>query len=347
MCRTFTFYHLCGHIHHNHTISCPSPVPFTSSPPPSHSPSPPHPDIRILSPSPSCAIVVNEPHHYPTLCNSCKAVGIISDWFAKSPHARIEAIMEWRKREDGNLSRTRASSTPPANALHVLDLGDASRGPVADDGEELEEMPLIEPEGLCSNSNREGESEGEKWIQSNAEGWIRSASSASSARTVLRVDSSVSVSSTLSLGRSQPSSSSSEEAQDRSKWPQWLLEQSISTITDLQNDATALADWASSQTSIGPSTRAPARGRAPPAPAPAPVPVASVSTNPRNAATTRISHTTTDLKMNTDKSQGARSRLPVPTAPAATVAKGKETEKRRSLLPVPRAVSQVGKRGVW
>ncbi|KAF7513651.1 hypothetical protein GJ744_007702 [Endocarpon pusillum] len=266
--------------------------------------------------------------------------------------------MEWRKREGGGPSRTRASSTPPANALDVLHLRDASNGPDADDGEELEEMPLIEPEGPCSNYNREGESEGEEWIESNGDGWIRSvrsASSTSSATTVLRVDSPVSASSTfsdagstsaspsttLSLGISQPSVEEHQEP-DRSKWPQWLLEQSTSTTdTDLQHDGIAPAGLASSQTSTAPLTPAPARGRrAVPVPAPGP----NVSTNHHNAPTTCISHTTTHLKKrNTDKSQGAPSRLPVPAAPAATLTK--EKKKTRSFLPVPRAVSGVGKRG--
>jgi hypothetical protein len=126
MCRVFTFYHLCGHVHGTRIIPCPSPIPFTSSPPACHSAHFLDPDSKTVSPFPSCANTTQEPHHYPTLCESCKNIGIISDWFAMQPGARRETVMEWRKQEARDAPRPRARSSSNADAADLLGNGGAS-----------------------------------------------------------------------------------------------------------------------------------------------------------------------------------------------------------------------------
>lgn len=106
MCRVLTFHHFCGHVHSTHTLSCTSSTPFMSSPPACHSPPYPSMNRTILSPTPPCADTAQEPHLYPTLCDTCKKTGIISEWFAKEPAARIEAILEWRKLYGGDPERS-------------------------------------------------------------------------------------------------------------------------------------------------------------------------------------------------------------------------------------------------
>jgi hypothetical protein len=151
MCRVFTFHHFCGHVHSTHTLPCPSPTAFTSSPPACHSPSNPDSDSKVLSPSPSCADTTQEPHLYPTLCATCKEIGIISDWFACEPSKRFEAIMEWRKLDGRESGRKRTWSTP--------DAGEAARDTencAKDASEVLEEMPFIQLSDLQSSSSEEG-----------------------------------------------------------------------------------------------------------------------------------------------------------------------------------------------
>ncbi len=343
MCRTFTFYHLCGHIHHNHTIPCSSPVPFTSSPPASHAPSPTYPDTKILSPSPSCVDVVNEPHHYPTLCNSCKAVGLVSDWFAKSPHARTEAILEWRKREITNLSalrsRARASSIPNANAPDILGTRDVAKDA---DGEEAEAMPFLKAEEPYSHSRSESEgrneAEAEEWIHSTAEGWIRSSSSASSTRTVLRIDSPDSLSSAISPSTSpsstpfpdESSSPLSSSEKDRSTWPQWLLDEANAPTDPHNQPSPSPASQTLIHQSAGPT----------PAPAPAPAPASAVKTKTRNLKPT-IAETKTIPKT---KTKNAKSRLPLPAAPVVVAKKNEKKEEKRSLLPLPKPAFRLGTR---
>ncbi len=194
MCRIFTFHHLCGHVHSSNTISCPSPVPFTSPRPACHSPLTPHPDTRILSPSPPCAETAYEPHVYPTLCNSCKKIGIISEWFAKEPSARIEAIMGWRQQEGREVVRGKAFSAPRASAAGGM--GNES----GDSTGEVEEMPFIQPDDARSHSEAGSRSQS------------RSNSKASTATTVIHLDpcsrSSSPIANTTSNSNSSPPSPS-------------------------------------------------------------------------------------------------------------------------------------------
>lgn len=165
MCRVFTFHHLCGHIHSTRVLPCPSPTPYTSASPACHALLAPDPGSRILAPSPSCADTTQNPHLYPTLCDSCKEIGVISEWFEKTPGARFEAIMEWRRadgRECDRKGRSRSNSHSAGSAA-LADGKYRVQDAALEQKLELESLPFIrftDDDSQSSSSNGDKRSRG-------------------------------------------------------------------------------------------------------------------------------------------------------------------------------------------
>lgn len=171
MCRVLTFHHLCGHVHSTRNLSCRSPVPFTSPAPACHAPPAPTSESKILSPFLSCAKTIHEPLLYPTLCKTCEEIGVISDYLAKTPGARMKAVMEWREKNSGHAIGARASTTQVIGATRPP----GNRNSAPDLEESLKDMPFLTPDDLQASSSISAERG-------------RSNSNVSTATTIIHID---------------------------------------------------------------------------------------------------------------------------------------------------------------
>jgi hypothetical protein len=328
MCRTFTFYHLCGHVHHNHTIPCPSPIPFMSSPPSWHSSTNHSHDRKVISPSPSCVDTAQEPHHYPTLCNACKKIGIISEFFTKKPYARREAVMEWRKVEGKSNSRPRSLSDSKSDAMKITNY--QAPGGV----EREEDMPFIQPTDVQSHDLRRSRSE------SNV-----------NAATVTHVGSPIAP----KVPSWPPKKASSNYLEalppSSSPLPDWLLAESKTELTPATTSTTtadaaanAAADKAAADNFLGIDPHTPSSTSSPcPSPSHAESPAPSARSSPTSTDTeidvkATIHSATLRVNRMAALNQTMKSRLPLPVSPVSPVlGKEKERQKKKgSLLPLPK-----------